>query len=626
MNNDTCLETTLERNFLDYSAFVLQRRALPDARDGLKYTARQILHAQLREGLTYDKGQKNSQKSISAATAFSYVHSDSSAYEQITRMGRRFVSRYFLQDFNGNAGQPNSATSYAAPRYTGTALSRLACTMAEYLESDTLNDSDWSPTYDETGRFPTVFPSVGFYGLCNGSFGSIGVGLISSIPQFNLNEMNEVIIKLIDNPKAEFELYPDFASGGILLNPKTTLDSMNKGEGKSALIRSHINKYPKEGFLEVVDLPYGVYTNTVCGELGEALNKGTTLFTDFKDLTQRGVQIRIYSKDLDSLEQWLYKNTSIQKHFTIKFIMLDKGKVPKLFTLREAILAHINHASLMLRRKYEFDLRKLQERAHILEGFVHAFSILDEIIKLIRESDGRADAINKLINKDFSKAQAEAVVDLRLHRLSHLDIQKIEEELKRNLEEQESINTILTKKDVFNDTLKGRYKYVAEQWGDKRRTEIDNSGILDIGISETPVKDFYVQLKDDSYMAFYEEDEAPEEDYNTMHLELNKDYIIISSNLRGFEINSTSFKMDKHNWKEIISLKKDEHFVMICDKAQLKNKEQYFIVEHDSKKYNLHSSFVLRASARGKKLTSKSFNNITILSVENEPGAYSNIC
>lgn len=620
------LENVLEQSFLDYSAFVLQRRALPDARDGMKYTARQIIHAQLREGLTYKKGHKKSQKSVSAATAFSYVHGDTSCYEQIIRMGRKYVQRYFLEDIVGNAGQPNASGSYAAARYTEAALSPLACLVMEYLESDTLNDSDWSPTYDETGRFPTVFPSVGFYGLCNGSFGSIGVGLISSIPQFNLNEMNEVIIKLIDDPKAEFELYPDFASGGILLNPKTTLDSMNKGEGKSALIRSHINKYPKEGFLEVVDLPYGVYTNTVCGELGEALNKGTTLFTDFKDLTQRGVQIRIYSKDLDSLEQWLYKNTSIQKHFTIKFIMLDKGKVPKLFTLREAILAHINHASLMLRRKYEFDLRKLQERAHILEGFVHAFSILDEIIKLIRESDGRADAINKLINKEFSKAQAEAVVDLRLHRLSHLDIQKIEEELKRNLEEQESINTILTNKDVFNNTLKGRYEYVAEQWGDKRRTEIDNSGILDIGISETPVKDFYVQLKNDSYIAFYEEDEAPEEDYNTMHLELNKDYIIISSNLRGFEINSTSFKMDKHNWKEIISLKKDEHFVMICDKAQLKNKEQYFIVEHDGKKYNLHSSFVLRASTRGKKLTSKSFNNITILSVENKPGAYSNIC
>ena len=609
----TFLEETLEKSFLDYSAFVLQRRAIPDVRDGMKYTARQILHAQYKEGLVETKKIKKSQKSVSAATAFSYVHGDTSCYEQIIRMGRKYVQRYFLETILGNAGQPNASNSYAAARYTEAALSRLGMTIMEYLDSDTLDKDDWSPTYDETGYFPTVFPSVGFYGLCNGSFGSIGVGLISSIPQFNLRELNEVIIKLIDWPKADFELYPDFASGGILLNPKTTLNSLNKGEGKSALLRAHIKKYPKEGYLEVIDLPYGVYTNTVCGELGEAISKGGAPVTDFKDLTQKGVQIRIYGKDLNALEEWLYRNTSIQKHFTIKLIMLDGGKVPKLFTLREALLAHINHASKVLRRKYEYDLKKLKERAHILEGYIKAFSVLDQVIALIRASQNRADAINKLVKEiELTQIQAAAVVDLKLHRLSNMDIQQVKDEYEQNMAEQQSICNILNNKIVFNNKLIDRYKAVAEQFGDERRTEIyaadDFEGIDTSKIQ--PDTTFFLDYYDFTQAPYYTSYDGMDPEFiHPQVMDSNTEYIIITNKLRGCRRKGTDFSLGRASWGDLFKLQPDEHVINVFEASVFDNDHYWLIPQMaDGTEYAVHYSYVKCASARGKKLINKKVN------------------
>ena len=609
----TYLESTLEKSFLDYSAFVLQRRAIPDARDGMKYTARQIIHAQLREGLTYKKGHKKSQKSVSAATAFSYVHGDTSCYEQIIRMGRKYVQRYFLEDIVGNGGQPNASDSYAAARYTEAALSPLACTITEYLESDTLAKSDWSPTYDETGYFPTVFPSIGFYGICNGSFGSIGVGLISSIPQFNLNETNNVIIKLIDNPKAEFELLPDFASGGILLNPQTTITSLSKGEGKSAILRAHVKKYPKGGYLEVIDLPYGVYTNTVCGELGKAIEDGVKVVTEFKDLTQKGVQIRVYGPDLDALEHWMYKNTSIQKHFTIKLIMLDKGKTPKLFTLREALLAHITHAAQCLRNKYQYDLKQLKDRAHILEGYLKAFSILDEVIAIIRGSNGRQDAINQLSSqKGFSTAQATAIVDLKLHRLSHLDVMQVQNELDRNMAEQKDLEVLLNDKTTFNNALKQRYADVAAQYGDERRTEIcavaDYEGIDTSKIE--PDTTFFLDYYDYKLAPYYTSYDGEDKEFIQPHaMYSDTEYIILTNKLRGCRRKGTDFTLGRAEWNDLFKLQPDEHVVTVIEASVFDNDHYWLVLTlEDGTEYAMHYSYVTRASERGKKLTNKKLN------------------
>ena len=612
------LEKILEDSFLNYSAFVLQRRAIPDARDGLKYTGRQILHAQYKDKLDAAHPFKKSQKSVAAATSFSYVHGDASAYEQIIRMGRPLVQRYFLEEFNGNEGTIINSDDYSAARYTESRLSVLGMKLFEFMNKQVLDPKEWSPTYDEEGEFPLVLPSVGFYNLCNGSFGSIGVGLISSIPQFNLREMNEVICQLIDNPDAEFKLYPDFASGGILLNPETTIASLAKGEGKSALVRGRIVHHPKEGYLEIKELPYGVYTNTICVELQKALDKAKPPFDSYKDLTKTSVNIRIYSKKLDELEKWLYKNTSVQKHYTIKLIMLDNGKLPRLFGLREAILEHIAHSQVVLRRAYEFDLRQLQAREEILNGLIKAYSILDDVIATIKASAGRQDAIRNLCTQyGFTDPQATAIADLRLHRLSQIDIQKLHDELAQNLVDQKSLMEILSDPAVFNLHLKQIYEEVGRKFGDKRRTEIC---AVDTWETEQDggkaSKDFYMVPQQEGYLAAYNKSDELFEDLPEIvpdYIECDHEVILITNQVRGFVRQGSEFLMGKIAWEDLVKLNKDERVIGVYPKAAIESCEFIELTTESGETYSLHNSFVVfGASKRGKKLVSGKYNVIDL--------------
>ena len=613
------LEAILEESFLNYSAFVLQRRAIPDARDGMKYTARQILHAQHKDKLDCHHPFKKSQKSVSAATSFSYVHGDTSAYEQIIRMGRPLVQRYFMEEINGNGGTPTGSSTYSAPRYTEARLGGLADVVFNYLNMGVLSGNDWSPTYDEEGMFPMVTPSVGFYNLCNGSFGSIGVGLISSIPQFNLREMNEAICNLIDDPDAEVKLYPDFASGGILLNPQTTLASLARGEGKSALVRGVVKAYPKEGYLEVLELPYGVYTNTVCVELEKALDKGNAPFTKFKDLSKRTVQLRIYGSDLEALEKWLYKNTSVQKHFTIKMIMLNNGKTPKLFTMKEALQAHIQHAKMVYTNQYKFQLEQLKQRREILLGLIKAYSILDEVIALIKASSGRADAIVQLMAvHNFTRIQAENIADLRLHRLSSMDIQKIKDEADQNLQSQESIIGLLNNEHDFNEDLKGVYREVAKTYGDKRRTKITQETAWEVEQDGgTANKDFYMLQSRAGYYAAYRQDDEVFEKTKELSgatptlIECNADLVLITNTMRGFIRKGSDFIMGEADWSDILKLNKDETVVYVGKKDDLETNFEFmeFKDEKSGNWYSLHMSFIsCGASKRGKKLVSGKYD------------------
>lgn len=608
------LENILESSFLDYSAFVLQRRALPDARDGMKYTARQIIHAQYKDKLDCSHAFKKSQKSVSAATSFSYVHGDTSAYEQIIRMGRPLVQRYFLEQINGNGGTPTGSSTYSAPRYTEARLSEMADVVFKYLNHDVLDDKDWSPTYDEEGVFPTVLPSVGFYNLCNGSFGSIGVGLISSIPQFNIREMNEAICQLIDDPTSEVQLYPDFASGGILLNPQTTLASLARGEGKSALIRGKLSIDPKGKYIDVIELPYGVYTNTVCIELEKALDKGKPPFTSFKDLSKRSVQLRIYTDNVGELEKWLYKNTSVQKHFTIKLIMLKNGKTPHLFSITEALKAHIAHAKTVFERQYLYQLRVLRDRQEILNGLIRAYSILDDIIALIKASSGRADAIQQMVTKfQFTQRQAEAIADLRLHRLSNLDIKNLENELEGNLQEQEGIHDILDTPEKFDLELKKIYEEVGRKFGDKRRTEICT---VDAWETEQDggkaTKDFYLSPHAAGYVAAYnKEDELmlDEEKANISYIECDQDYIIVTNQVRGFLRKGSEFVIGQVKWEDVIKLNPDEFVQFVIPKTDLENYEFVEFDCADGSRWSVHVSFITSgASKRGKKLVNGKYN------------------
>lgn len=602
------LEKILEESFLNYSAFVLQRRAIPDVRDGMKYTARQILHAQYKDKLDCAHPFKKSQKSVAAATSFSYVHGDSSCYEQIVRMGRPLVQRYFMEEFHGNNGTPCSSSDYSAPRYTEARLSSIALQIFQYLNDGVIDEKDWSPTYDEEGKFPLVLPSLGFYGLCNGSFGSIGVGLISSIPQFNLREMNQALIALINDPKAEIDILPDFASGGILLNPQTVKRSLTEGEGKSALLRGVVEKYPKEGYLEVTELPYGVYTNTVCVELEKAKEANQAPFKDFKDLSKKSVRLRIYSDNLDKCEKWLYKNTSVQKFFTIKLIMLRGGKMPKKFSLREAMLEHITHTKSVLRRHYEHELQALKNRAEVINGFIRLQSILDEVIAAIRAVDGGKSAVIVMLRRDFefTELQAIAIADRRLHQLSRFDIRALEGELEENIEKQHGIEGILGDATIFNGKLSDIYQQVADTYGDARRTRISDVDEWESSASGKVEKDAYCYLSTTGYIAAYsrdDEDLAGCDDRLIINRQPNDVLCIVTNQLRAFARNVSDLSTGRSKWEDLLSLKDGETVIGVMSKSEFDALSSVVFEMADGAERTLHPSFITTAaSKRGKKI------------------------
>lgn len=603
-------EKILTQSFLDYSAFILQRRALPDVRDGLKFTGRQILHAQHREKLDHKHPAKKSQKSVAAATGFSYVHGDMACYEQIIKMGRPLVQRYFLESITGNGGTPTGSDTYAASRYTECRLSPLSGAIFKYL--DALSQDDWLPTYDEEGVFPTVLPTVGFYNICNGSFGSIGVGLVSSIPQFNLAEMNEEICKVIDNPEYIPDLLPDFASGGILLNPNTARKSLAAGHGKSLLLRGEITKNPKEGYLTVKNLPYGVYTNLLCNQLAEAMNaydeeKGPKPpFTDFKDLSTTKVDFRIYSKNLDVLEAWLYKNTCVQKNFSVQMTMLDgAGKVPRVFSLKQAIDAHILHASSVFRTQFENTLKILKDAAEVMEGLIKAFSIIDEVIGCIRASKDRSEAIKNLVaGFDFTTPQATAICDMKMHRLTKIDIVGLKSDLEININEQKRINSILTNQSLFNDELKTQYSNIAKEFSDKRRTVIYAGDDFESAADGEVLEHFFIETSPIGYnVAISEQDEIFTKTPTPCKSE--DKIILISTEGRSFLIDGKDLKAGLHSWSEILKLNKNESIVMLTTREVLQSHEYLVFHFNDDTTTRLHVSFINPASKRGKKIFKK---------------------
>ena len=588
---------TFEQAYTDYSAFVIQRRSTPDARDMFKFTQRQIMYAQFINKLRHkDKFQK-SQKSVAAAMSHSYVHGDASAYSVIIHLCRPCYTRYYMEDFTG-AIMMTGSTAFGASRYTECRLSALADRVFTYIKEDGLTENDWNPTYDDESEYPTLFPSVGYYNICNGAFGSIGVGIASSVPQFNLEEINAAIQHLIDDPNYEVDILPDFASGGIIMNPQTTKTSLSKGTGKSILLRGEIKH--EKGYLTIKSLPYGVYTDTICNKIAEEMDKPNSFIKDFKDLSQDSVNIRVYGDDLDKIEAWLYKNTQVQNHFTINMIMLDNGKTPKVFSLKEALLAHIAHAKGVYRRQYEYELNKLELRQEILEGLIRAYSILDDVIQCIKSSADRADAVaNLVISFGFSARVSEAIVDLKLHRLTNMDIQKLHDELDENLLSQSRINEILTDVNLFNSYLKDEYK---TKIYNGKEFETDADGAI-------PTCEYTLISSKDEYISSSQDDDEDisvfEAQGETEKIFVNptEDEVIIFSNAgRVFLRKGTELKIGHFSWTDVLSLKKDEHIVKIWRKPDIPE-----MVSIDGKQY--HNSYLIcSASKRGKKFATGTWN------------------
>lgn len=472
------LTPIIKESFQNYAGAVLQSRALVDVRDCLKPSARQIFYCLYTDKFLHSKPFKKTLKAIGSAMRM-YIHGDSSCEGILMRAGQPFSMRYLLTEVEGSYGNLMESGNWAAPRYTASRLSELSNCLFADVEKRTINE--WRDNYDDTEQYPSVLPTKGFYNIVNGTMG-IGVGAASSIPQFNLREVNEALIKLLWNPDIDFnEIYcaPDFATGAVLLNEDEVKESLKNGTGSACKLRSIVSFDSSERCLIATEIPYSVYTNTICGELEKILESDDNPGIDrFNDLTGSTPLIKIYLKrsaNPDKILKYLYKNTSLQSYYGINMTMLENGRFPRVFTWKEALQAHIDHEVVVYTQGFLFDLQKIKDRLHIIEGLLKAISIIDEVIALIKGAADTKNASRGLQQTfGFTEIQAKAILDIKLARLAHLEISKLEKEKNDLEQEKERIEAILQDENLLKKEVEIGLRNVANKFGDERRTKILN--------------------------------------------------------------------------------------------------------------------------------------------------------
>ena len=470
-------QEVFEEEFLEFAGYNLQRRALPDARDGCKWGARKLIHAQMLGKLTHDKPFKKAIKSVSQAMGFSYTHGNASAYGTFIRMAKPFAYRYPLQEAKGNYGTLINPDDHSADRYVELRGSEIAALLLKNLEKDTI--TEWEDTYDMEGQFPKVLPAMGFWNGVNGCI-SIGSGMSSSLPPLNLKETNEAMIRLLWNPEIsddEILCYPDFPTGATLLNKEEVKQSLLKGNGNACKVRATIEWDARDRCLIVKELPYSVYTNTICNELATLMDENENCgIKDFCDYTKQKPDLRIYlqkSATPDKVLKLLYKETSLQSYFSINMTVLDMGITPVVMNQRQLFQAHLDHERLVYRRSFEFDLNKICARLHIIEGLLKAIDAIDEVIHTIKASASIAAAsiaLQKLLSID--EIQAKAILDIKLSRLAHLEVNKLVDEKAKLEPEKTRIEAILSDETLLKKEIENGLRAVATKFGDARRTRI----------------------------------------------------------------------------------------------------------------------------------------------------------
>lgn len=474
------LDNIVYDSFHTYAGMVIADRAIVDVRDCLKPSPRVLLYNQYRSKNFSNKPFVKSAALVGEALKTFYYHSDSSCYQMYCRMAAPYAMRYPLNNFHGNYGALSEGGQPAAMRYTEMRLSPLS---TDYLFAGLNHNAvaEWRDNFDETDQSPRCLPSIGYYNICNGSIG-LGIGVSSSIPQFNLKEVNKALIYLIQNPNCDFDkIYcpPDFASGATIVNAKEVKESLEKGNGAACRIRSVISYNRKSHELLVSELPYGVYSETIVNQVKAIIEKDeeygiVKIFDNSSDTAEISFEL---SKDTDpnTMIRKLYKDTSLEDYFSINMIMLDKGRFPKVFGWREACLAYIEHIRECKRREIQFDLDALVARNHVLKGLLIAIAHIDEVVKLIRSSENVAKAKQQLIEKfGLDDEQAKAILDMKLQRLANLEAIKINKEFDSNEVEIDHLNNILGNQIEIDKILIEILQKVANDFGDARRTKLTN--------------------------------------------------------------------------------------------------------------------------------------------------------
>ena len=473
--------------FTSYAGAVLQSRALPDVRDCFKPSARQIFYSMYQNKLVHEKPFKKTNNAIGLAMADYYIHGDSSCEGIIMRASQDFAMRYPLIEVEGSNGDAKMTGNWSAPRYTASRLAEIFGHIIEDIDKDTI--AEWRDNYDDTKQYPSVLPSKGYYNIVNGTLG-IGVGAASSIPQFNIKEVNEALIKLLWNPDIDFdEIYcaPDFATGATLLNESQVKLSLKNGTGAACKLRSTVEWDSKDNCFVVTEIPYNVYTSTIREELNAIIEAEDNPGVErYNDLTGEKVLLKIYlakKANPTKVLKYLYKNTSLQSHYGINMTMLRDGRYPQVFGWKAALEEHLKHEKLVYRCGFLYDLHEVESRIHILEGLLICLASIDEVVKVIKSS-ASSQAARLELTKHFllDDVQAKAILDLKLARLTHLEVEKLEKEKEKLEKRRDELNAILNDQTLFYKEIEKGFQKISKLLGDARRTKI-----LDIATDEDEV-------------------------------------------------------------------------------------------------------------------------------------------